>query len=92
MSSRSTNEVTPKEDIGYSEQKNPYWREEPLSTVTQSGRQKDLDDKSYTYPSEKNIPSVYYKEYKMTSRRAYQGNGINDEEAVLDESHFDYII
>lgn len=55
MSSLSANEVRSKEDIGYSEQKNPYWREESLSTVTQSGRQKDLDDKSYTY--QKRIPS-----------------------------------
>ncbi len=93
MSSRSTNEVKRKEDEGYLEQKNLYWREELLSVITQPKQQKDFDDKNYTYTlEEKTSPSAYYQEYKTTSDRAYQGDDAKDEEVILYESHFDYII
>jgi hypothetical protein len=55
MSSSNTNEVTSKEGKDHLEQK-PYWREELLCVVTQPKRQKDLDDKSYTYVLLRKLP------------------------------------
>jgi len=55
MSSYNTNEVTSKEGKDYLEQKT-CWREESLSVVTQPKRQKDLDNKNYTYVLSRKLP------------------------------------
>lgn len=93
MSSASTSGIPFKEDEDYSDQKKHYWREEPLSIATEPKWQKEFDKQDEIYALAESIKAVYYQEYKMTSRSRRQGNeNKEEEEAILDDSHFDYII
>lgn len=94
MPPRSRNNATTKQDMGYSEQKSLYWQKEesPQSIGTQPKLQKDLSDKNPTYSLDDATSPVYSQEPKMTSSMTYSSNDAKDEEFVLEESHFDYII
>ncbi len=94
MPSRNRDNATSKQDMGYSEQKSLCWQKEvsQQSIGTQPKLLRDLCEKKHNYSLDGATSLVCSQGPKMTSTRTYYGNGAKDEELVLEESHFDYII
>jgi hypothetical protein len=67
-------------------------RRATLSIATEPKRQKEFEKEGEIYALAESIKAVHYQEYKMTSRSRRQGNDNKEEEAIIDDSHLDYII